>query len=435
MSMTSTVDDFITTLQQSIAQIQQSREKVPKKLTSTINELARKFIKLMSKEAGNFLHKELDDDKHTEDQVKAVIDLFPDSLSQVDKDGYLPIQKAARSEAMAARSEAISGARSSSVTFVPLMAREGYRLGVGGEGQRGGLLALTLTTPNGGYNTIQILSSFACIGGDNKITQVLENLRGMNLLKRVDIEEYGLLTENVLHPNCQRRFEFFSNWDPDALGARDSRWAAPIHIALYYDNNTEEIFEMALKAGMKHFPERLGFLFHKLAGITACKRSFDKLGVDSAMNIIRRCIPPSDSHLILHHAFRHEPTLVDDFAQFYPDAAFLRDANGHTFSQIKSQNKFHTLLRKGKRTFKKNSLFFIEATDDQLSTVDPKTGLHPFMLAAADNKSDLAAIYYLLKKNPKLVESGSHEKNAGNDSDEAKNSRKRQRDGISTLSI
>ena len=35
------------------------------------------------------------------------------------------------------------------------------------------------------------------------------------------------------------------------------------------------------------------------------------------------------------------------------------------------------------------------ATDDQLSTVDPKTGLRPFMLAAADNKSDLTAVYYL----------------------------------------
>ena len=48
----------------------------------------------MSKEAGNILHEDLDDDKHTEDQVKAIIELFPESLSQEDTDAFLPIQNA-----------------------------------------------------------------------------------------------------------------------------------------------------------------------------------------------------------------------------------------------------------------------------------------------------------------------------------------------------
>eukprot|EP01083_Nonionella_stella_P230854 815700_1 len=86
--MPPSVDDFI-------AQIQQSREKVPKKLTSKINEIARKAIELMSKEAGNFLFNDLCDDNHTEEQVKAIIELFPSSLSQVNKYGFLPIQCAA----------------------------------------------------------------------------------------------------------------------------------------------------------------------------------------------------------------------------------------------------------------------------------------------------------------------------------------------------
>ena len=416
MTMSPSLNNFITTLQH-------STEKVPKKVTSKINEIARKAIKEMSKEAGKFLHEDLDDDAHTEAQVKAIIELFPDSLSQVGKHGNLPIQTATRSGA-------VSSARSS-VTFIPLMAREGCRLGVGGEGKRGGLLSAVPGINRSRMNTIQVLT-FTRKGDDIKRTHVLENLRDMNLLKKVDVEEYGLLAGgDIFYSDCQQRFEFFSNLDPDTLGARDSQWTTPIHLALHWCDNAKEGFERTLKAGMKHFPERLGFLFLKQKGITACKRAFDKLGVDTAMNIIRRCIPPSDSNLILHRAFRHEPNLVDDFARFYPDAAFLRDANGHTFSQV----KYYTLLRKGERTFEKQSLFFIEATDDQLSTVDPKTGLCPFMLAAAGNKSDLTAVYYLLKKHPKLVESGSHENDVGTDSDEVKNSRKRQREDISTLSI
>ena len=41
----------------------------------------------MTKAAGKFLHKDLNDDEHTEEQVKAIIDLFPESLSQVGQGG------------------------------------------------------------------------------------------------------------------------------------------------------------------------------------------------------------------------------------------------------------------------------------------------------------------------------------------------------------
>ena len=89
---------------------------------------------------------------------------------------------------------------------------------------------------------------------------------------------------------------------------------------------------------------------------------------------------------------------------------FLRDVNGHTLLQ----SKFYINLRRGRRTFKKQSTFFLEATDDEVNRVDPKTGLRPFMLAAVDNNSDLTAVYYLLSRNPKLV--GSDKKTAANDS-------------------
>eukprot|EP01083_Nonionella_stella_P116631 346682_1 len=183
---------------------------------------------------------------------------------------------------------------------------------------------------------------------------------------------------------------------------------------------------MALKAGMRYYPERLGFLFLKegacqrlKGGITACKQAFDVIGIDEAMKIIRRCIPPSDNHPILHHAIRHAPDLEDDIGQYYPDAVFLRDTNGHTLSQL----KFYMNLRKGKKTFQKNSSFFIKATDNHVNTINPETGLCPFMLAAVGNKSDLTAVYYLLSRNPKLVGVGGNK-----DSDGVGSSRKRQRE-------
>ena len=82
--MTPSVDTFITN-------IQQCGVKVPKEITSMIDDVMSKAIEEMSKKAGMCFHNTLNDDKHTEEQVKAIIELCPDSLSQVDEHGYLPI--------------------------------------------------------------------------------------------------------------------------------------------------------------------------------------------------------------------------------------------------------------------------------------------------------------------------------------------------------
>jgi len=270
--------------------------------------------------------------------VKAIIELFPESLSQIDEEGDLPIQSALY---------LMEGGRSS-VKFVPLMAKEGCRLGVGGEENRGGLLSIVPTDgDDDGDNTIMLLSGDRHAGEekgqafdeyDRKRAHVLEKLRDLNLLKKADIEEYRLV-QRAFNPRCQRRFDFFTSWDPAALGAGDSQWLAPIHYAIYETDieEKEEAFEMALKAGMKYFPERLGFLFCKEEGMSACKEAFDEIGVDKAMKIIRKCIPPSYDHPILHHAIRHAPDLENDIAQYYPDAVFLRDSNGHTLPAAKKQ--------------------------------------------------------------------------------------------------
>jgi len=80
----------------------------------------------MTNDAAEFLHKKLHADKHTEDEVKTVIETFPSALSHMDNGGRLPIQSAV--------------CFTRSLPFVPLLAKEGATLKVGGEGKRGGLL-------------------------------------------------------------------------------------------------------------------------------------------------------------------------------------------------------------------------------------------------------------------------------------------------------
>mmetsp|Transcript_29706 Transcript_29706/g.45446 ORF Transcript_29706/g.45446 Transcript_29706/m.45446 type:complete len:425 (-) Transcript_29706:196-1470(-) len=404
--------------------IQQSKGKVPEDLADCIDAIASKAIseaiKEMTTEAREFLSYELDDDKHTIEQVKAIIEFFPDSLSQLDG-GLLPIQE------IVVMNGYFSDARRDS--FIPLMAKEGCRLGVGGEGNRGGLLSVMDSDDS--LNTIQWLASktsteqICSVDNDRNRAQVLKDLRSMDLLKKTDIEEYGLLQE-LFSLRCKHRFEFFSNWDPGALGPRDSQLRIPIHSALglTHQNMREESFEMVLKVGMKYFPEHLGFLFCKENKITPCKKAFDTIGVGPAMNIIRRCIPLSDNYPILHHAIKYAPDLANDIAQFYPDAAFLRNNDGHTISQFEC----YISLRRGRKTFQKQSLFFIRAKDDKVNRQDPKTGLYPFMSAAVGNKSDLSAVFYLLSRNPKLVGLDGNEKKKAKGFDaEKKNKRKRQR--------
>ncbi len=91
--MSLSAEFFATKLQQCI-------EKAPKELTDRIHEISSRAISRaigeISEEAGIFLHEELDDDKHTVEQVKAIIELFPECLSFLDGGGNLPIHNAAK---------------------------------------------------------------------------------------------------------------------------------------------------------------------------------------------------------------------------------------------------------------------------------------------------------------------------------------------------
>eukprot|EP01083_Nonionella_stella_P275714 936583_1 len=336
-----------------------------------MDAVAAKAIEEMTKEAGEFLFDELDD-THTEEQVKAIIDVFPESLSIEHADyGHLPIYYATHEPRK--------------VSFIPLLAKEGLRLNVGGEESRGGLI----------YNGYNSFLGIALLEAESdevyvKYKQVLEKLREMGLFKKEDIKDSELLLHSADSGNAPM-FEMLTAWDPDSLVTADG----PLLHRIY----EEEKFEMVLKAGMEYFPERLGFLFRKYRGKTACETAFDNLGVNEAMKIICKCIPPIEDHSLIHRAIEVASHLENKLIRYYPNEAFKRDATGRTLPQV----KFHTQLREGTQTYENDAAFFANALDDQIEAKDPRSGLFPFMVAASDNRSDLDAVYYLLKRCPQVL--------------------------------
>jgi len=77
-------------------------------------------------------------------QDRQVINAFPSALSLLDDAGRLLIHVAA--------------CFNRPVSFVPLLAEEGVKLNVGGEGKRGGLLVEDPNSPHG-FNVLQYLAS------------------------------------------------------------------------------------------------------------------------------------------------------------------------------------------------------------------------------------------------------------------------------------
>ena len=156
---------------------------------------------------------------------------------------------------------------------------------------------------------------------------------------------------------------------------------------------------MALNAGVKHFPEEQGFLFHRDGeGITACRHAFETLGKDNTLKLIQECIPASANYPILHHVIKNNPEYLNDFAVRYPAATFLLDEN---------QRSLHQVALISGMNFNTDSMFLLQMTGEKVEEKDPVTDLYPFMLAACAEKRYVSTIYYLLRRNPVLVEGGS----------------------------
>jgi len=243
---------------------------------------AMHMVQHLTADAGDFLHYDLDADLHTEEEVKTLIDAFPSALSQIRLYDYgsdddepielLPIQAAGWNH---------DGRNC--IPFIPLLAEEGRKLNVGGEGKRGGLI---LKDNPDGENVLQELARIESSADDSTSLHVLKRLRESDLLKKEDIRQYDLLWYSC-KSQAKERFEYFIYWDPEALKEYQCR-GDPLLQA-----NTCGIidhFAMALKAGLKYYPEELGFLFRKNGeGETALKLAFERYGKGEAWRAIEKC--------------------------------------------------------------------------------------------------------------------------------------------------
>ena len=221
-----------------------------------------------------------------------------------------------------------------------------------------------------------------------------KKLRESKLLLKEDVRKYQLLFLSC-HPSSKERFYYLVDWDPEALKTTLFRGNPLIHFSVIYNWGAIESFAMILKAGMKHYPEHLGFLFRKNTdGITACEAAFHDYGKDETLKIIQECIPADSKYPILHRVIKNAPQYMDDFAKRYSSAVYLRDENQRLL--------LHVALSSG-TNMDNDAMYISSRRDEEIAERDPITELYPFAIAASAETPDLFTIYHLLRRNPSLL--------------------------------
>lgn len=220
-----------------------------------INEHAKNLLNDLTPSIAAFLNEDLDADKHSEDDVRNMIQSNHNALAY-DKDlAELPIQRASRT---------LKNAH-----FIPVFAEEGSKHNIGGEGMRGGLLCKR--NSDGGLNTLQYLvmcnaidQNFDDNNAQGTYVGIFTKLRELNLFHKDDIRKHDLLWwsgMNFMKPKNGAIFEYLVNWDPIAMKERDNRGRTLLH--RFAIDAPLDVFLTKFKAGLKQFPDGLGLLFEK----------------------------------------------------------------------------------------------------------------------------------------------------------------------------
>lgn len=267
-------------------------KEMPEEIRDSIKQRAEDFWEGITGDAGNFLHFELNDNKHTQDEVKKMVQRIPESLSyeadhdRIDSDeptAFLPIQAAVWDYGnLQYNFEAIS--------FIPLLAEEGVKTHVGEEGTRGGLLQEDVQ----GEHALEILLLYSdddddmAEHADLVCLDVIKRLRQMDLFKKEDIKKHSFLPRTC-HIATQKRFEYLVDWNPSALKT-----------LLLPEIITGSCFEVALEAGLKYFPKELGLLCKKNSdGETVMEDTYHSLGENEAWHAIKYCLDRIDIEKVL----------------------------------------------------------------------------------------------------------------------------------------
>ncbi|GFH46511.1 hypothetical protein CTEN210_02985 [Chaetoceros tenuissimus] len=332
---------------------------------------------------GQSLHR-LVQSKPNESTVETVVKIFPDAMKVQNKKKRLPIQSCL-------------WYTSSALKYIPMLAREGMKHNVGGEESRGGLLTSDPSS-NPRLNTLQLAVNMNGESGtivfDAGIVKVLESLKKGDLLKREDITEHNLISYGAWKC-CPMRFKYLLQLDPESISSfvKNEKTFMQLVISRELDN-----FKAILKVTLELYPEQAGYLFQKDTDgqQTAVERAIQKYGEKEMMTALHEIISPSKRFPILHHALVHAPQKQVLFMKWFPWAYNLRDHNNRSLIQA--------ILAAGAKVVNEHLTVFASMSDEQICEKDPVTTLYPFAAVASGEDSDLEKTFYLLRRQPGVLD-------------------------------
>lgn len=271
----------------------------------------------------------LDSNRDTEEEVEAAIRLFPRVLSTIwpdtnyidnsymSEDDYehrkYPIQLLAFSRITPAL-----GCNVKALSFIPVVVRLAIEFGSFEERERGGLLCEANSDTNA---LLDLMKSDEYTPPDRhnrehpesvddtnseipnekrkicrlknqlmdyRSFKVLKQLRHMGLLKKEDIQRYGLLNKFCCHSFlAKNRFRFLALWDRNALIQPDTQGSLPLHHVVH--NTYIQGFKMVFDYGIRYYPKKKGInlLFRKNnLNKTSFQRACERFGYELVMKIV-----------------------------------------------------------------------------------------------------------------------------------------------------
>ncbi len=96
---------------------------------------------------------------------------------------------------------------------------------------------------------------------DKKVTMILQQLFKLKVLQKKDVVDFDMIYKSSKYEWSTKRFNLIVNLFPESLAAFDSDHNLPIHC--HASMACEHGFKSVLKAGLKYYQRKLGFLFEK----------------------------------------------------------------------------------------------------------------------------------------------------------------------------
>ncbi len=159
-----------------------------------------------------------------------------------------------------------------------------------------------------------------------------------------------------------------------------------------------EILKCLLQKGISHDPSHpsMGGLFSETeTGELVFHRLIKRYGEKNIWATIERALAPFEDIPILQQIIRHAPEYCSLVLNTFPDSVLVCDYDGRF--------PVHVALESGMK-WSLELLAIVNANRSHMKLLDPLTGWPLFLLAGAETSCDLRTIYFLLGKNPELVE-------------------------------